>query len=278
MDYAHIPQHLNAVIFSIGPMEVRWYGLMYVVAFSVVYYLALYRIKTEKFAYAKEVIADFMFWAIIGILVGGRLGYVLFYNLPVFLSDPLRIVLPFTLSGGFQYTGIFGMSYHGGAIGLLLATLLFCRRRKLNFWQVVDFFCPIIPLGYTFGRLGNFINGELWGRVTSMPWGMYFPLDSTNQLRHPSQLYEAFFEGIVLFVILWNLRKKSRFDGFLLSAYLIGYGAIRFFIEFFREPDPQLGFIAGPFTMGQVLCFVMILGGIIVFYQRKQKGNVWRHN
>ncbi len=259
-------------------MEVRWYGLMYVVAFSVVYYLALYRIKTEKFAYAKEVIADFMFWAIIGILVGGRLGYVLFYNLPVFLSDPLRIVLPFTLSGGFQYTGIFGMSYHGGAIGLLLATLLFCRRRKLNFWQVVDFFCPIIPLGYTFGRLGNFINGELWGRVTSMPWGMYFPLDSTNQLRHPSQLYEAFFEGIVLFVILWNLRKKSRFDGFLLSAYLIGYGAIRFFIEFFREPDPQLGFIAGPFTMGQVLCFVMILGGIIVFYQRKQKGNVWRHN
>jgi len=259
-------------------MEVRWYGLMYMVAFSVVYSLALYRIKTEKFAYAKEVIADFMFWAIIGILVGGRLGYVLFYNLPVFLSDPLSIVLPFTISDGFRYTGIFGMSYHGGAIGLLLATLLFCRSRKLNFWQMVDFFCPIIPLGYIFGRLGNFINGELWGRVTSMPWGMYFPLDSTNQLRHPSQLYEAFFEGIVLFVILWNLRKKSRFHGFLLSAYLIGYGAIRFFIEFFREPDPQLGFFAGPFTMGQALCFVMILGGIIVFYQRKQKGNVWRHN
>ena len=248
------------------------------VAFSVVYSLALYRIKTEKFAYAKEVIADFMFWAIIGILVGGRLGYVLFYNLPVFLSDPLSIVLPFTISDGFRYTGIFGMSYHGGAIGLLLATLLFCRSRKLNFWQMVDFFCPIIPLGYIFGRLGNFINGELWGRVTSMPWGMYFPLDSTNQLRHPSQLYEAFFEGIVLFVILWNLRKKSRFHGFLLSAYLIGYGAIRFFIEFFREPDPQLGFFAGPFTMGQALCFVMILGGIIIFYQRKQKGNIWRHN
>ena len=278
LDYSHIPQHLNAVLFSIGPIEVRWYGLMYVVAFSVVYSLALYRIKTERFAYTKEIIADFMFWAIIGILVGGRFGYVLFYNLPIFLSDPLRIVLPFTLSGGFQYTGIFGMSYHGGAIGLLFVTLLFCRSRKLNFWQLVDFFCPIIPLGYTFGRLGNFINGELWGRVTSMPWGMYFPLDSTNQLRHPSQLYEAFFEGIVLFVILWNLRKKSRFDGFLLSAYLIGYGAIRFFIEFFREPDPQLGFVAGPFTMGQLLCFVMILGGLFLFFQRKQKGNIWKHN
>jgi phosphatidylglycerol:prolipoprotein diacylglycerol transferase len=278
LDYSHIPQHLNAVILSIGPVEVRWYGLMYLVAFSVVYYLALYRIKTEKFAYTKELIADFMFWAIVGILVGGRLGYVLFYNLPVFLSDPFSVVLPFTISDGFQYTGISGMSYHGGAIGLLLASLLFCRKKKINFWQLVDFFCPIIPLGYTFGRLGNFINGELWGRVTSMPWGMYFPLDSTNQLRHPSQLYEAFFEGVVLFVILWNLRKKSRFDGFLLSIYLIGYGAIRFFIEFFREPDPQLGFIVGPFTMGQVLCFVMILGGLFVFFQRKQKGNIWRHN
>ena len=271
MDFSRIPEHLNPVLFSIGLVEIHWYGLMYVAAFVATYYLALHRIKTEKIEYTKEIILDFLVWVMVGILTGGRLGYVLFYNLSDFLSDPWTIALPFTLSGGFRYTGLYGMSYHGGVIGALLAALFFCRKRKIKFWKLVDFFCPIIPLGYTFGRLGNFINGELWGRVTRVPWGMYFPLDSTHQLRHPSQLYEAFFEGIVLFIILWNLRKKSPFDGFLFSVYLMGYGTIRFFIEFFREPDPQLGFIWGPFTMGQVLCFLMVLGGLFIFYRRKQK-------
>ena len=128
--------------------------------------------------------------------------------------------------------------------------------------------CPAIPLGYTFGRLGNFINGELYGRVTTVPWGMYFPLDPTHQLRHPSQLYEAFFEGILLFIILWSLRETKFFDGFLFSLYLIGYGLVRIFIEFVREPDSQLGFILGSFTMGQILCICMILGGILIMMRR----------
>jgi phosphatidylglycerol:prolipoprotein diacylglycerol transferase len=162
------------------------------------------------------------------------------------------------------------MSYHGGLIAVLLATILFCYKNKINFWHFTDLLVPAIPLGYTFGRLGNFTNGELYGRVTTMPWGMYFPLDPTYQLRHPSQLYEAFFEGVFLFVILWFLRKRSPFNGFLISLYLIGYGTVRFFIEFVRQPDTQLGFILGPFTMGQLLSFSMILGGSVVFLMKKK--------
>jgi phosphatidylglycerol:prolipoprotein diacylglycerol transferase len=270
-DYAHIPEHLNAVIFSIGPVEIHWYGLMYVAAFLVTYLLALYRIRTERLSYTKETIADFMLWAISGVLIGGRLGYVLFYDFRYFLFNPLNIILPFSLSDGFHYTGIYGMSYHGGMLGALFACFLFCRMHKINFWQFVDFFIPIIPLGYTFGRLGNFINGELYGRVTTVPWGMYFPLDPMHQLRHPSQIYEALFEGMFLFVFLWNIRKKSMPSGCLFSLYLISYGLIRFFLEFFREPDQQLGFILGPFTMGQVLCFMMILLGGITFTIRISK-------
>jgi phosphatidylglycerol:prolipoprotein diacylglycerol transferase len=138
------------------------------------------------------------------------------------------------------------------------------HKHRLNFWYFADLLCSAIPLGYTFGRIGNFINGELYGRVTVIPWGMYFPLDPTHQLRHPSQLYEALFEGIILFVILWSLREKKCFGGFLFCLYLIGYGLIRFFIEFVREPDSQLGFIFGPFTMGQFLCAWMILGGTLI--------------
>ena len=272
-DYAHIPEHLNAVVFSIGTVEIHWYGLMYVAAFFVTYLLALYRIKTEKFTYTKEIIADFMLWAIAGVLIGGRLGYILLYNLRYFLSNPLNIILPFSLSDGFHYTGIYGMSYHGGVLGVLSACFLFCRRHKINFWRLVDFFIPIIPLGYTFGRLGNFLNGELYGRVTTVPWGMYFPLDPAHQLRHPSQIYEALFEGILLFVFLWNVRKKLWPSRCFLSLYLIGYGLIRFFLEFFREPDQQLGFILGPFTMGQVLCFMMILLGVILFKIRISKAD-----
>jgi phosphatidylglycerol:prolipoprotein diacylglycerol transferase len=163
------------------------------------------------------------------------------------------------------------MSYHGGAIGVLVVSLIFCRRYSIDFWNLADLFCPAVPLGYTFGRIGNFINGELFGRATDVPWGMFFPLDSSLQLRHPSQLYEAFFEGIVLFVLLWSIRKKSPFDGFLFSLYIIGYGVVRFFIEFFREPDGQLGFVLGGLTMGQLLCVLMILAGLGIFMLRKSQ-------
>jgi phosphatidylglycerol:prolipoprotein diacylglycerol transferase len=267
--WQHIPEHINPNIIEIGTFQLRYYGLMYVVAFAIVYLLALYRIKNEDFKIPKETLQNYFIWAILGVIVGGRLGYVLFYNFKYFIHNPLKIIIPFDFSNGCRFTGISGMSYHGGVIGVILFSSLFCNKYKVNFWHLADLLCPTIPLGYTFGRLGNFINGELYGRVTNVPWGMYFPLDPTHQLRHPSQLYEAIFEGIFLFILLWSLRKIKTFDGVFLSLYLIGYGFVRFFIEFVREPDPQLGFILGHLTMGQLLCIIMILGGIFIMISKK---------
>jgi len=230
----------------------------------------MYRIRTEQLKYSKETIIDFIFWLIMGVFVGGRLGYVLFYDLQYFISHPLEIISPFKFSEGIQYTGIYGMSYHGGLIGVLIVFLVFCHKRGIRIWNFIDLFVPAVALGYTFGRIGNFINGELFGRITKITWGMFFPLDTMQQLRHPSQLYEAFFEGLFLFVILWILRKKKHFDGFLFSVYLIGYGIVRFFIEFVREPDTHLGFVLAQFTMGQILCFCMIVVGSILFFIRKK--------
>ncbi len=269
--WQHIPEHINPNIIQIGQFQIRYYGLMYIIAFSIVYLLTLYRIKNERHAYSKELIQDYFVWAILGLMLGARLGYVLFYNLNFYISHPLEIILPFSFTDGFRFTGLAGMSYHGGLIGILLATVLFCHKNKINFRHFADLFTPAIPLGYTFGRIGNFINGELYGRVTTKPWGMYFPLDMTNQLRHPSQLYEAFFEGVFLFIILWSIRKKSAVNGLLLPLYLIGYGLVRFFIEFVREPDPQLGSIIGFLTMGQLLCLFMILGGAGIFYLKSKR-------
>lgn len=272
----HIPEHINPNIIEIGAFQLRYYGLMYLVAFFLTYILVLYRIRSENYKYSKETIQDCFVWGITGLITGARFGYVLFYNFDYYLSHPLQIILPFDFADGFRYVGIGGMSYHGGAIGVFLASIIFCRRHRIKFWRFADLFCPAIPLGYTFGRIGNFINGELYGRVTTVPWGMYFPLDPYHMLRHPSQLYEAFFEGILLFTVLWMMRKKKIFDGFLLSLYLIGYGLVRFFIEFWRESDPQLGFVLWSFTMGQVLCLMMILCGIGVILMKKDspKGRI----
>ena len=179
--------------------------------------------------------------------------------------------MPFDFSGGLHYTGILGMSYHGGVIALVLAYILFCTIRKINHWQFADIAVPAIPAGYTFGRIGNFINGELYGKVTDLPWGMYFPTDPTNQLRHPSQLYEAFFEGIVLFIILWALRKKKWFNGLTLSLYFIGYGVIRFVIEFIREQPPIMEKYLGFMNLAQVMSFLMIVTGLILIIIRKDK-------
>lgn len=272
ISWQHLPEHISPNIFEIGSFQVRYYSLMYIIAFLLTYILASYRIKRESYKYSTEVIQDFFVWAIVGLILGARLGYVLFYNLDYYMKYPLEIILPFDFAHGMRYVGISGLSYHGGAIGVLLSTLMFCRKHQIDFWRFADLFCPAIPLGYTFGRIGNFINGELYGRITDMPWGMYFPLDFSHQLRHPSQLYEAFFEGIVLFIILWSIRKKSSFDGFLFALYLIGYGLVRFIIEFYREPDIQLGLILGMFSMGQMLCILMMLTGAgIYLFKWKQK-------
>ncbi len=270
--WQHIPENITPYIFKIGQFELRYYGLMYIAAFMTVYLLSLYRLKTETFNYSKITIENYFTWAILGLILGARFGYVLFYNLTYYMSNPLEIILPFSLQGGFHFTGLAGMSYHGGLIGVLIATQIFCHKNNVTFWKFSEFIVPSIPLGYTFGRIGNFINGELYGRATTSAWGMYFPQDTSGQLRHPSQLYEAFFEGVFLFIILWSMRRRKEFDGFFLSLYLIGYGLVRLLIEFIREPDSHIGYYFGFITMGQILCLCMIVAGFGLFHIRKRKG------
>jgi len=265
--WQHLPAQMNPVLFSIGSFRLQYYGLMYIVAFGVTYGMVRWRIgREERFDVSKNQTQDLTTAMILGLIIGARLGYVLFYNAAYYLRHPLEIVLPFTVSAdGISFTGITGMSYHGGLIGVIAASYIYIRRQKLNFRQMADLYVPVIPLGYTFGRLGNFINGELYGRITEAPIGMVFPQAGDGRLRHPSQLYEAFFEGVFLFILLWGLRKIDRPSGVMLSFYLIGYGSVRFVIEFFRQPDAHLGFIIGPFSMGQILCFGMVASGILLY-------------
>ncbi|HOK06068.1 MAG TPA: prolipoprotein diacylglyceryl transferase [Syntrophales bacterium] len=268
--WRHLPEHVSPYLFQVGAFQLRYYSLMYLLAFALTYLLVAYRIKTED-AYrglTMEFVQDVMVFLILGLLIGGRLGYVVFYNPAYYLSHPLEIFLPFEFSEGIRFVGISGMSYHGGAIGVLLAGIFFCRRRGFDFWRLADLFAPAVPLGYTFGRLGNFFNGELYGRPTQVPWGMYFPLDPAGRLRHPSQLYEAAGEGLLLFFLLWLVRRRRPFDGYLLALYVIGYGLVRFLIEFFREPDAHLGFFPGGLTMGQILCLFMVAAGVALYRLR----------
>jgi len=274
--WQHLPEHIDPVIFQIGAFRVQYYGLMYVVAFAITYFLAAYRVRHEnRFSITVDQVKEMAVNMLLGLVVGARLGYVLFYNFSYYLKHPLEVVLPFQFNNGIEFTGISGMSYHGGLIGVLIVSWLSVRRYKLSFWEACDLFVPVIPLGYTFGRLGNFINGELYGRVTTSPIGMYFPLAAGPARRHPSQLYEALFEGVFLFLVLWFLRKRKMPEGATLALYLIGYGLVRFFIEFYRQPDVQLGFVFLSFTMGQMLCSGMIAGGILLFFylgKREKRG------
>ncbi|MBW2192663.1 MAG: prolipoprotein diacylglyceryl transferase [Deltaproteobacteria bacterium] len=264
--WQHLPGQMDPVIFEVGGFKLQYYGLMYIIAFGITYYLVLFRVKHEsRFSVSSDRIEDLTVNMIIGLIIGARLGYVLFYNPGYYIRHPLEVFLPFEFSNGITFTGISGMSYHGGALGVVLASWLYTRKAGLNFWEMADLYAPVIPLGYTFGRIGNFINGELYGRVTASPVGMYFPTSPETVLRHPSQLYEAFFEGIFLFVVLWNLRKLWVPRGSMVALYLIGYGLIRFFIEYFRQPDAHLGFIFLSFSMGQILCGIMIISGILIY-------------
>ncbi len=261
--WRHLAGRMDPVILEIGAFKLQYYGLMYIVAFAITYLLVRYRVKREeRFDIPLEDVQSLMAAMIIGLLVGARLGYALFYNPAYYWRHPLEIVLPFSFANGISFTGISGMSFHGGLIGVITATVWYARKAGLRFHTIADLFVPAIPLGYTFGRLGNFINGELYGRVTASKIGMVFPLAPTTEPRHPSQLYEAFFEGIFLFTVLWLLRKKIRAPGAMLGLYLIGYGTVRFFIEFYRQPDTQLGYILLSLSMGQVLCFLMVLAGL----------------
>lgn len=260
--WQHLPATIDPVIFQIGSFRLQYYGLMYIVAFAITWALVSYRIRHEdRFTITQEQVQDLIVYVIIGLLVGARLGYVLFYNAAYYLNHPLEIILPFEFSGGFRFTGISGMSFHGGLIGVLIAAGTFCRKSEMGLLEAIDLFVPAAPLGYTFGRLGNFINGELYGRITEAPIGMVFPTAPDPRLRHPSQLYEAFFEGIFLFCLLWPLRRRPLPRGAMLGLYLMGYGAVRFGIEFFRQPDAHIGFVLFRLSMGQLLCAVMMAAG-----------------
>jgi len=247
--------NINPVLIKLGPLQVGWYGLMYVFGFIASYLLVRYQMKKKAFGISSQELENLFVYLMIGLIIGGRLGYVLFYDLPLYLKDPLEI---FAIWHG-------GMSFHGGLLGVLIVGIIFYWRHKRSFWKIADLFIVTAPIGLGLGRIGNFINGELYGRVTQVPWGMIFPKGGLLP-RHPSQLYESALEGGILFIILWLLKDKKLPSGGLLAIFLFAYGIFRFFVEFFREPDQQLGFILGPLTMGQLLSSLMIISGIILFF------------
>ena len=253
--------NINPILVELGPIRVTWYGLMYVFGFFASYLLVRYQMKRKDFGVSKLEVENLYFYLILGLVIGARLGYVLFYDIKMYLKDPLEI---FAIWHG-------GMSFHGGLIGVLIVGILFSWKNKKSFLKIADLFIVTAPIGLGLGRIGNFINGELYGRVTQVPWGMIFTTDNDHLPRHPSQLYESALEGGILFLILWFLKDKKLPTGGLLAIFLSLYGLFRFFVELFREPDPQLGFILGPFTMGQTLSAFMIIGGIILFLYLRRR-------
>ena len=248
--------NLNPVLMHFGPLQVRWYGVMYALSFIIGYYLICYLARKRGASLDKDGVAELVWYLVGGVLFGGRLGYVLFYNLPYYLHRPVKILA--------VWDG--GMSFHGGLIGVIIAALLFSRKTGIRFLRLADIVVPVAPLGLFLGRLGNFINGELWGRPSNVPWAMIFPraplVHGLMVPRHPSQLYEAALEGLVLFAVLWIMAQRRCREGLLLGTFLTFYGLFRCFLEFFREPDPQLGLIGGIISMGQILSIPMILIGV----------------
>ena len=252
--------HIDPVIIRIGPFAVRWYGIMYILGFASSYFLTLYQIKKKSVALTRADLDDIYFWLVLGLLVGARLGYALFYNPDFYVHNPLEV---FVLWHG-------GMSFHGGAIGTFVAGITVARRKKIPFLAMADLIIPGAPIGIGLGRLGNFINGELYGRPTDVPWAMVFPGAGTLP-RHPSQLYEAFLEGALLFVILWFYKERRHRQGEAFALFLILYATFRIFCEFFREPDLQIGYLFGFFTMGQLLSLAMLMVGVLLKYAYIQR-------
>ncbi len=266
---------IDPVIFSIGPVKLHWYGLMYLAGFAVSWLLMRWRAKSIGLEQTPERIDDLIFYGALGVILGGRIGYVLFYGFPRFLSDPLYL---FKIWDG-------GMSFHGGLVGVLVAMWLFGRRINRSFFQLTDFIAPMVPVGLLAGRIGNFINGELWGRPSDLPWAIQVPcarfpeacagsFSGLSQPLHPSQLYEAALEGLLLFLILWIYSVRPRPMMAVSGLFLVGYGLFRFAVEFVRMPDAHIGFLAfGWFTMGQLLTLPMLAAGavlITVAYRREK--------
>jgi phosphatidylglycerol:prolipoprotein diacylglycerol transferase len=309
--YIPYPSWIHSQIVPFLP--IRWYGVMYIVAFAITYFLFMHQMKSRGTEPNRDLVLDMFFWGIVGLLVGARLFAVTIYDPEgYYLRNPLQIILPFSITNGkFTLTGIAGMSYHGGLLGTVIALVTFMKVKKIDVLDWSDMIVAGIPLGYTFGRLGNFINGELYGRVTRVSWGMLFPgaekfpagdswvkdfassiglplttSDLVDLPRHPSQLYEAFFEGLVLWLILWFIvRKRKPYKGFVLACYIMGYGIFRFLIEYTRQPDKGLGpgglgypimlapninplYQVSPFnfTTGQILNFMMIALAVVLMF------------
>ncbi|MBF7073864.1 prolipoprotein diacylglyceryl transferase [Glaciecola sp. MH2013] len=249
---------IDPVIFEIGFIKLQWYGLMYLVGFVAAFWLANRRLHRTD--WTKDQLSDLLFWGFMGVVLGGRIGYVIFYNFDMFLDNPLYL---FKIWEG-------GMSFHGGCIGVIVAAYVYARKRNWGFLRVGDFIAPLVPIGLGAGRIGNFINGELWGRETDVPWAFVFPGAGPNP-RHASQLYEFALEGAVLFVILWLYSAKPRPVGSVGGLFLAGYGSFRFIVEYFREPDAHLDLYSFGLSQGQMLCIPMILAGLgLIIYSIKK--------
>ena len=265
-NWNHIYEHFNPVALNLGFISVHWYGIMYVLALLSALWFAKYIIRKDGMPLDDKVVDNFFIWIELGVILGARVGYIIFYdpNTSYFLTHPWQIFNPF--SNG-EFIGIRGMSYHGAILGALIATLLFGRKYPDDIFRLLDIVALAVPVGYIFGRIGNFLNQELVGRATDLPWGIYVD----GVLRHPSQLYEAVLEGLVVALILYSYRKHKRFDGELLPIYGVLYGIARFTAEFWREPDPQLGFVCcGWMSMGQLMSILMILISIILYFILKR--------
>ena len=253
--------NIDPIIFQVGPLAIRWYGLMYLCGFGAAYILIRHLSRLRSLPLTKDGVSDLLFYGVLGVVLGGRLGYVLFYNPGQYLSRPLDV---FAVWQG-------GMSFHGGLLGVVTAGMIFCWRRKLPILLTSDIVATSAPIGIGLGRIGNFINGELWGRQTDLPWGIVFPGGGPIP-RHPSQLYEAVLEGLVLFILLYLLQRRKVAEGIPFFCFFIGYGLFRFLVEFVRQPDAHLGFLWGGATMGQLLSLPMIffgLAGCLYLYLKK---------
>ncbi|MCK9532542.1 MAG: prolipoprotein diacylglyceryl transferase [Gammaproteobacteria bacterium] len=247
---------VDPVAFSLGPVKVHWYGLMYLVGFAAGWWLLRLRARRPGSGWQPQQIDDLLFYAALGVILGGRIGYVLFYNFSAFLAEPLMLIR--------LWEG--GMSFHGGLLGVLVALGWYARREGRRWFAVVDFLAPVVPIGLGAGRIGNFINAELWGKVTDVPWAMVFP-GAGPLPRHPSQLYEFLLEGVALFIILWLFSRKPRPLGAISGVFALCYGLFRFLVEFVREPDAHLGYLAfGWVTMGQVLSLPLMAVGLFLLW------------
>ncbi|MDY0263765.1 MAG: prolipoprotein diacylglyceryl transferase [Sulfurospirillum cavolei] len=267
----HIYAHFDPVAFKLGPVAVHWYGLMYMLALLGALYAAKFFVKKDALGFSNQILESYFIWIEIGIVLGARIGYILFYDphLDYYLAHPWQMFNPF-MDGTF--VGIRGMSYHGAIVGFLLGTWFFYLKYKVNIWRLLDLVALSVPVGYIFGRIGNFLNQELFGRVTDVPWGIYVD----GVLRHPSQLYEALLEGLAVFLLLYMYRSSKKFDGELIALYGLFYSLARFTAEFWREPDFQIGFVYGGWmSKGQALSLVMAVASLVLYgviKRRTKKG------